>query len=87
MDKIDGDVLFNKWLKYHNTNITEIKKRHSKLLKSGKWMLKYPVTQKQFDSWEKWAKKYVIKQSKLSKEVVNESWWIIYLNYSPVVKN
>jgi hypothetical protein len=86
MKKVEEEDLLNGWLKYHNTTFEEVKKKHPKLIKTSNWFKKYPVTQEQHDAWDEWAKKHVQKVTKLSKNLVERSWWSIYLNYAPSVK-
>ena len=86
MHKIKEEDLYNGWLKYHNTTIEEVIKKHPRLIKTSKWFSKYPVTQEQHDEWNKWAKKHVQKVTKMSKRILERGWWSIYLNYAPSVK-
>lgn len=91
MKKVNPVNLINWWLnKYHNTNLDQVN------LDNPSWLInpeehtrefynKYRVTQKEHDEWEVWAKSYTKKITKLSKKMIDQSWWSIYLNTSPFV--
>ena len=88
MKKVDRKDLLNWWLKkFHNTNTDELISKHYKeVLESPDWFKLYPCTQEQCDEWEKWAKDYIKKETKLPKSLVEKSWWSVYLDCSPYVK-
>lgn len=87
MKQVSREDLLNGWLKYHNTTVEEVVKKHPKeVLQSTEWFKLYPCTQEQADEWEKWAKDYVRKVTKCSKKYLEQAWWSIYLNNSPYVK-
>lgn len=84
--QIEGNDLYNAWLKYHNTNVDEIVKKHPKLSKTPKWFNKYAVTQEQHDEWVEWAKEHIRKITKYSKRYIDRHFWSVYLNYAPSIK-
>lgn len=83
----DGKEFLDLWLsKYHNTNTQEVINKHPKeVLESPDWFKLYPCTQKQCDEWEKEAKELLSKKYKISKRMIENGWWLIYLDYSPYV--
>jgi len=85
--KIDPNEIYNYWLKFHNTTVEDVIKKHPKLTKTSEWFKKYKVTQEQHDDWEKWCFNYVKNITKLPKKTIKRLWWTIYLNYAPSVKN
>lgn len=87
MKKIDPNEIYNYWLKFHNTTIEDVIKKHPKLTKTSKWFKKYEVTQEQHDDWENWCLNYVKKITKLPKKTIKRMWWKLYLTYAPSVKN
>jgi len=87
MRKISRDDILNGWLKYHNTSVEEVVKTHPKeILDSPEWFKLYPVTLEQSNEWEKWAKKYICKVGKYSKQYVEASWGFVYLDCAPYIK-
>lgn len=87
MKQVNREELLNGWLKYHNTTVEEVIKKHPKeVLDSPEWFKLYPCTQEQCDEWEKWAKEYTRKITKVSKQYLNKFWWSINLDCSPYVK-
>lgn len=81
------DELLNLWLsKYHNTTVEEIIAKHPKeVLESPDWWKLYPCTQEQEDEWIKEAKELLNKKYKISKKILDISWWSVYLDCSPYV--
>ena len=72
----------------------QFRKKFKKKILNGKkirenileiFYLKYAVTQEQYDEWEKWAKEYTKKVTKISKNLLERSWWSICLNTSPQI--
>ena len=87
MKQVSREDLLNGWLKYHSTTVEEVIKKHPKeILESAEWFKLYPCTQEESDEWEKWAKEYTRKITKVSKKYLEQAWWSIYLNCSPYVK-
>lgn len=86
---VNPDDLVNWWLeKYHNTNLDKV------LEDNPDWKVnpqehtrefynKYRITQEQYNEWEKWAKEYTKKVTKLSKKMVDRGWWAVFLNCAP----
>lgn len=87
MKTINQDDLLNGWLKYHNTTVEEVVKKHPKLSKTGQWFKKYPVTKAQHDEWVKWAKKYIQKETGNSMQMVNRGWCWVHLDCAPNIKD
>ena len=86
MKTIDRSVLMDWWLqKYHNTTCEEVVRNYPEEAKTPQWFKLYPVTQKQHDEWEKWAKDYVKKVTKLPKKYIDRHWGFVYLDCSPDV--
>jgi len=87
MAKVSRDELLNGWLKYYNTTVEEVVKTHPKeILASSDWFKLYPVTQYQQDEWVRWAKDLIKKRMRCSKRMVENSWWLVYLECAPNVK-
>ena len=88
MKQVNREDLLNGWLKYHNTTVEEVIKKHPKeVLESAEWFKLYPVTQEQEDEWVNWAKKHIKKVTKLSNAIIERSWGLVYLDCSPYVDN
>lgn len=88
MKKVERNDLLNGWLRYHSTTVEEVIAKHPKeVLESVEWFKLYLVTQEQHDQWVIWAKDYIKKVTKLSKETIERSWWLVYLDCSPSVKD
>ena len=89
---VDPTVLIDWWLtKYHNTNLKEVQDTHPEWLEepekhTNDFYREYMVTQEQHDEWEKWAKEYTKKITKVNKAVLERSWVWTYLNTAPRVK-
>ena len=87
MKKVNREDLLNGWLNYHNTNVDEVLKKHTKdELLSPDWFKLYPCTQEQYNEWETWAKEYTRKVTKLSNRMINKVWWSVVLDCAPYVK-
>lgn len=84
MKQVDRKDLINGWLKYHNTTVEEVVSKHPKeVLNKPDWLKLYPVTQEQYDEWEKFAKDLIKKVTKLPKKAIDKSWWAVYLDCVP----
>lgn len=84
MKQPSREHILNLWLKYHNTTVEEIVKKHPKeVLKDIKWFDLYSVTQEQHDEWVNEAKKYIKSITKLSKKYIDRKWGLIYLDCAP----
>jgi hypothetical protein len=87
-NELTEDYFRNWWLKkYHNTNCEEVIRKHPRLVKTSKWFLKYPVTEKQHDEWYDWAISKIQKYFKCSKENAKRNFCFTYLNVAPNIKN
>lgn len=53
---------------------------------SREFYREYAVTQEQHDDWEKLAKELVRKTTKLPKKIIERSWWSVYLDCAPSIK-
>ena len=86
MKKITREDLLNGWLKYHNTTVKEVATKHpKKVLESTDWFDLYPITQEQFNEWEKTSKEMIRKSYRLSKRYVDRKWGFICLDCAPNV--
>lgn len=84
MKQVNREDLLNGWLKYWNTTVEEVVKRHPKeFLRDSDWFRAYAVTQEQHDEWEKWAKEHVRKTTKLPKRFIDKIWGFTYLDVVP----
>lgn len=89
---VESEELINWWLKkFHNTNLKQVVKDHPEWEKnptehSRDFYRAYMVSQEQHDEWETWAKEYTRKVTGVSKELLQRSWWSVYLNTSPQIK-
>ena len=89
--QVDSKDLINWWLeKYHNTDLDKVMDENPDWKENPQehtreFYAKYPVTSEQEKEWEKWAKEYIRKVTKLSKKAIDHSWWSVYLNCSPSV--
>jgi len=82
------EEIIDAWLKYHGTNVNGLFKRHDlKTLKDPSWFKLYPVTQKQYDRWELWAKKYIKKHTNMPEALIEKSWGFTSLDCAPYVKH
>lgn len=85
------EELLDLWLeKYHNTNMQKVKDEHPEWMEHPEehtrdFYEKYRVTQEQHDEWVKETKQLLNKKYKISKRIVDKSWWSVYLNCSPSV--
>ena len=87
MRQVSAEDIVNGWLKYHNTTVKEVIEKHPKeLLQSPDWFKLYEVTQEQYDEWEKWAKEYIRKKTKISKKYIDRKFGFIALEYGPNIK-
>ena len=87
MKKVNREDLINGWLRYHNTNVDEVLKKHTRdKLLSPDWLKLYPCTQEQYNEWETWAKEHTRKVTKLSNRMINKAWWSVVLDCAPYVK-
>jgi hypothetical protein len=85
--QITRDEILNGWLKYHNTTVEEVIKKHTtEELSSPDWFKIYEVTQEQHDEWQNWAKELIRKRYKYSKKMVDKGWWIVYFDNAPNIK-
>ena len=87
MKQVSREDLLNGWLRYHNTNVDEVLKKHTKdELLYPDWFKLYPCTQEQYNEWETWAKEHTRKVTKLSNRMINKVWWSVVLDCAPYVK-
>lgn len=85
MKQVSREDLLNGWLKYHNTTAQEVVEKHPEEAKTPSWFALYKVTPEQHDEWVKWAKAFIKKETKISKELLDRQWGMIYLDCSPSV--
>jgi hypothetical protein len=87
MKQVSDKDLFNLWLvPYHGITIEEVIAKYPKeVLETPSWYKLHPVTQEQHDEWVIKAKELIMKTSKISKKIVDASWWHVYLNTSPYI--
>lgn len=91
MKKVNPKDLINWWLeKYHNTNLDKVVKENPEWKENPRehtkdFYKKYAVTQEQCDEWEKWAKEYTKKVTKVSKRLLERGWGLVYLDTSPQI--
>ena len=80
--------LINLWLKkYHNTTVEDIIAKYPKeILESPEWFKLYPCTQEQCDEWEVETKELLKNKYKLSKNLIERGWGLLFLDCSPYVK-
>ncbi len=85
---IERDEILNLWLtKFHNTNVKEVIEKHPKeVLMDPSWFKLYPVTQEQYDEWEKESKEYILKNYQVHKETLKRAFWQISLDCGPYVE-
>lgn len=89
--QVEQKELINWWLeKYHNTNLDKVMEENPDWKENPSehtrnFYSKYKVTQEQHDEWQEWAKEYTLKVTKVSKKYLENIWWSIYLNTSPLV--
>jgi len=88
MRQVNRDDILNYWLKkYHNTTVEEVVQKYPReQLEHPDWFKLFPVTQEQYDEWEKWSKDHIRKVTKMSKKLLERQWPYIMLDCSPYVK-
>lgn len=81
------DELRDLWLKkYHNiTSAKLVELLPREVLQNSNWFKLYPCTQQQHDEWVVDCKKYLNKECKIAKYIIERSWGLLYLQCSPYV--
>lgn len=81
---IDRHEILNGWLKYHDLDVDKlIASQPKEVLEDSEWFKLYPVTQEEYEEWVAWAKKHILDNYRISKTMLERSWWHIILDCSP----
>ena len=92
-EKLTLDDVINWWLnKFHNTNLDEVLKKHPDWATDSEQYTiifydTYQVTTEEYDMWDKWLTKALMKEFHLTKKGAERSKWMIVLNTAPTIND
>ena len=88
MKQIKRSEILDLWLKYHNTTTEEVIKNYPReILESPEWFKLFPCNQQQEEQWIKETRELLNKKYKMSKKMISNFWWELYINCAPYVEN